>query len=175
MLKSKIRRLFKAIGGKRKASPIPSKVITVHQIDIPMDDPQKIKQMVIDGDYSFAGNNPQMQEVIQQIANAIPSVKNSKPIDVNQIQIDTSALLVMLMTSGYEPLQVLMLMTKLYGSIMASAPTEIGEKEDGTKITPEMVEADFFKACADQRKHFQKINDQLFGGVEEVLGKGTIH
>lgn len=109
-----------------------------------------------------------------------PEIKLSQhnrkyPVDEDQINLDCSTLLVQLTMCKYEPVQIMHLMAKLYGAMMAAAPDHVGITITGELITPEMIEKEFFQECTEQRNHFFKLKKNMFGGIEEVIGKGTIH
>lgn len=101
--------------------------------------------------------------------------KRNRPVNMDQINIDCSTLLVQLTNCGYEPVQIMQLLAKIYGAMMAAAPDHVGITTTGDLITTEMIENEFFLECKMQRDHFFKLRRNMFGGIEEVIGKGTVH
>lgn len=106
-------------------------------------------------------NSPEIAELLTSIGKSIPSVRGGKEITTKQIQIDSAALLVTLASNGYQPPQLLLLLGNLYGSLMGDAPEEIGEDENGNSLSPEALEAEFFKLCRSERLANKRMREHL--------------
>lgn len=119
------------------------------------------------------GGKAEAAQKLAEMANAIPSIRNNKTVDTKAVQIDCAALLVLLHTCGYTPLKTLELISKMFGSIIGCMPTHVVD-ETGKPLTPEMVEAEFLRRCAQERMKYRKINDELFRG-QPVIDKRRLN
>ncbi len=153
-VKSLIQRLFDGIKGKRKASPAVQKA------------EQGLKECI--------DRHPEISKALKKFVNALPSVesKSYDPIGVDDIKLDAAAIIVVLMSAGYDPIAVLALLSRVYGSIMASAPPVIGMK-DGKPLTVDKMQEHFFKACVNEREIFQSLNNS--GTLSTNLEGKTLH
>jgi hypothetical protein len=73
----------------------------------------------------------------------------SAPPTATQLKLDTEVVLnVLLSTYRYEPLDVLQLLSKIYGKVLSTCPEDyLGFDVAGTPITPEYIQNDFFEQC----------------------------
>lgn len=82
-------------------------------------------------------------------------------IDDRQILIDAVAVDTMLEDAGYNPIQVLKLLTKMYGAIASTVPKDMRDPY-GKEITPKILEDNFFISCSYEREAAGKLLSPKF-------------
>lgn len=123
----------------------------------------------------YVKSDPKLQDAIQRISRAIPP-PTEKPVAVtpDRIQVDSAAILVTLLSSGYEPMEFLALLAKVYGALMSSAPSEIPVEGTSIVLTPNQIRDQFFAKCEDERNYLTELKSKLAAPTAEN-GKGMLH
>lgn len=105
-----------------------------------------------------------LSSVLDAIGRAIPSTRRSGVVDNKRIQVDSAALLMVLISNGYEPKDLLLLLGNIYGSIMGGAPD--GDVSDiHNPVTVEELERQFFILCEKERIANKLLRGQVQGAI----------
>lgn len=96
--------------------------------------------------------------------------EKKKPINREQILIDCVAVTTMLQGAGYDPLDILVLLSKMYGSIIGTLPVDQTDLK-GNKVDAKNLETNFFYACRTERK----ITEQKCIGVNTAVANKRLH
>src|SRR5687767_2342692 len=111
---------------------------------------------------SFPQYSPEVHKLLQMIGDGIPSVRSGKAKDADCILVDAAALQVTLMTSGYEPTDILLLLASIYGATMGGSP-EFIPIDNGGAVTREALEQKFFELCAKERTTNARLRGMVLG------------
>lgn len=105
----------------------------------------------------FTHSEPAEQSAGLTVHYSIPVHKNSfdseefLPKTDKQILIDSTAITEMLIDAGYEPIESLSLLAKIFGATVGTMPDNMRD-QNGTPLTQQDVETNFFFACRTDRK-----------------------
>lgn len=99
----------------------------------------------------------------------------TEPIDERKIQEDSTCLMLMMCASGYAPDQVLHLLAKTYGALMANAPDDIELEQSGKTITVDDLKEQFFKLCELERIYYVNLKKALLPSEELPPKLGSLH